>query len=68
MKKSILKHLSIDSSRREVDVSEITTEVRDLSIEANIVANCDLRDTLTVSLKEEISPMSVNSRGGTYND
>ncbi len=42
---------------REIDVSEITTAVRDLSIEANIVANCDLRDALTVSLKKEISPV-----------
>jgi fumarate hydratase subunit alpha len=43
--------------QREIDVSEITTAVRDLSIEANLVANCDLRDALISSLDEEVSPV-----------
>lgn len=41
---------------REVNVSEITAAVRDLSIEANISANCDLRDALVNSIKKEVSP------------
>ncbi len=43
--------------QREVDVSEITAAVRDLSIEANLIANCDLRDALISSLDEEVSPV-----------
>lgn len=42
---------------REINVSEITSAVRDLSIEANTVANCDLRDALTASTDREVSPV-----------
>lgn len=42
---------------RKIDISEITTVVRDLSIEANIVAGCDLRDALVASMDKEVSPV-----------
>ncbi len=41
---------------REINISEITETVRELSIEANLVAGCDLRDALTHSLEKEESP------------
>lgn len=42
---------------RAIDVSEITTTVRDLSIEANTEANCDLRNALLSSIEKEVSPV-----------
>ena len=41
---------------RELDLYEITRAVRDLSIEANTVANPDLRSALEASLDKEESP------------
>ncbi len=42
---------------RQIDLREITRAVRDLSIEANTIANCDLRDALEKSVDKEISPV-----------
>ena len=52
-----MKQLSIANMTREIDVHKITAAVRRMSIEANTVANCDLRDALTNSLKKEESPV-----------
>lgn len=41
---------------REINVSKITSAVRDLSIEANLVANCDLREAFISSIDKEVSP------------
>jgi len=42
---------------REIDVNEITIAVREMSIEANTVASCDLRDALKLSMAKEVSPV-----------
>lgn len=42
---------------RKIDLREITRVVKELSIEANTIANCDLRDALTVSVEKEVSPV-----------
>ncbi len=42
---------------REIDVKEITDAVKEMSIEANTVAGCDLRKALAVSLEKEESPL-----------
>lgn len=42
---------------REIDVNEISIAVREMSIEANTVASCDLRDALTISIEKEESPV-----------
>ena len=42
---------------REINVNEITIAVREMSIEANIVPSCDLRDALTSSIEKEDSPV-----------
>jgi len=41
---------------REIDLGEISRAVKELSIEANTVANCDLRGALKDSLEKEESP------------
>ena len=42
---------------RQIDLREITQAVKELSIEANIKANCDLRDALKNSMVKEVSPV-----------
>ncbi len=42
---------------RQIHLREITRAVRDLSIEANTIANCDLRDALEKSVSKEVSPV-----------
>ena len=42
---------------RQIDLSEITRAVKELSIEANTIANCDLRDALKDSIEIEVSPV-----------
>ncbi len=42
---------------RRIDLREITQAVKELSIEANTIANCDLRDALTASIEKEVSPV-----------
>lgn len=41
---------------KEINVNEITRAVSEMSIEANTVASCDLRNALTSSLDKEVSP------------
>ena len=52
-----MKQLSMATMIREIDVNEITVAVREMSVEANTVASCDLRDALTNSLEKEESPV-----------
>jgi len=42
---------------RQINLSEITRAVKELSIEANIIASCDLRAALKDSVKKEVSPV-----------
>lgn len=41
---------------RKINIKKISQAVKELSIEANTIANCDLRNALTSSIKKEISP------------
>jgi len=52
-----MKQLSIAPMTREIDVNEITIAVSEMSIEANTVASCDLRDALKSSMTKEESPV-----------
>jgi fumarate hydratase subunit alpha len=52
-----VKQLSIDTMTREIDVNEITIAVRELSIESNTIASCDLKDALKSSIAKELSPV-----------
>lgn len=42
---------------RQINLGEITRAVKELSIEANTIANCDLRDALIASVDKEVSPV-----------
>ncbi|MDA3940661.1 MAG: fumarate hydratase [Spirochaetia bacterium] len=42
---------------RNIDLEIITRAVKELSIEANTVANCDLKDALSLSIEKEVSPV-----------